>query len=206
MIAEQPTPPSNGSIKHKIEELEVADTDPVPANVLDPLPRRQKGILLLCFVRRPPSALTQCLAVFMDVAGTSAAFVMTAPIAADLGLDIGNSIWVVYAYSIPFAALLLFAGRVADLYSPSLVFTAGFLGCGVVNLVISFMSNKYAFLVLRAISAVFAVFTLPSSVNMIGESHQNTLTQSKCTRTARSRPGRWCTTPSRARWPTPSPL
>ncbi|KLT38894.1 MFS general substrate transporter [Cutaneotrichosporon oleaginosum] len=144
-------------------ELEIADTDPALVNVLDPLPARQKSALLLCF----------CLAVFMDVAGTSAAFIMTAPIAADLGLDIGNSIWVVYAYSIPFAALLLFAGRVSDLYSPSLVFTAGFLGCGILNLVISFMNNKYAFLVLRAASAVFAVFTLPSSVNMIVQMYQN---------------------------------
>ncbi|BEI89447.1 uncharacterized protein CcaverHIS019_0208090 [Cutaneotrichosporon cavernicola] len=151
MIAKEP----NHTNVSKIEEVEV---DPAPTNVLAPLPARKKGILLFCF----------CLAVFMDVAGTSAAFIMTAPIAADLGLDIGNSIWIVYAYGIPFAALLLFAGRVADLYSPSLVFASGFLGCGVLNLVISFMTNKYAFLILRAISAVFAVFTLPSSVNMIG--------------------------------------
>lgn len=106
----------------------------------------------------------------MDVAGVSAAFIMTAPIAADLGLDVGNSIWVVYSYSIPFASLLLFAGRVADLYSPSLVFSVGFLGNGILSLVISFMSNKYAFLILRALSAIFAVFTMPSSVNMIGTS------------------------------------
>lgn len=52
----------------------------------------------------------------MDVAGTSAAFIMTAPIANELGLDVANSIWVVYSYSVPFASLLLFAGRVTDLY------------------------------------------------------------------------------------------
>lgn len=131
----------------------------------------------------------------MDVAGTSAAFIMTAPIANDLGLNVVNSNWVVYSYSIPFASLLLFAGRIADLYvskgypvmahnagflldpmpveadskSPSLVFSVGFLGNGVLSLAISFMNNKYAFFVLRALSAVFAVFTMPSSVNMIGE-------------------------------------
>lgn len=93
---------------------------------------------------------------------------MTAPIAMDLGLDIGNSIWVVYAYSIPFASLLLFAGRVADLYSPSLAFSVGFLGNGILNLAISFLNDKFSFLVLRGLSAVFAVFTMPSSVNMIG--------------------------------------
>lgn len=50
-----------------------------------------------------------------------------------------------------------------------MVFSVGFLGNGVLSLAISFMNNKYAFFVLRALSAVFAVFTMPSSVNMIGE-------------------------------------
>lgn len=94
---------------------------------------------------------------------------MTAPIAEQLELNVANSIWTVYSYSLPFASCLLFAGRVADLYSPSMVYSVGFLGNGILNLVISFMSNKYAFLVLRGLSALFSVFTVPSSVNMIGK-------------------------------------
>lgn len=104
---------------------------------------------------------------------------MTSPIASELGLDVSNSIWVVYAYSLPFASCLLFAGRIADLYSPSIVYSAGFLGNGILNLVISFMNDKYAFLVLRGLSALFSVFTVPSSINMIGKPrHITTLIQS----------------------------
>jgi MFS family permease len=58
-----------------------------------------------------------------------------------------------------FAACLLFAGRLADLYSPSFVYISGFAGISVFYLIISFMTNDIAFYVLRAISAFLAVLT-----------------------------------------------
>ncbi|GMK55057.1 hypothetical protein CspeluHIS016_0201130 [Cutaneotrichosporon spelunceum] len=98
-----------------------------------------------------------CLAVFMDVAGTSAAFVMTAPLAHDHPLFSRDTSWIVNAYALPLIALFFFAGRrIVVLCSSNLVFAAGFLGCGILNLIISFTTN----------SAIFTVFTPPSSVNM----------------------------------------
>lgn len=41
-------------------------------------------------------------------------------------------------------------------------------------LIISFMEDQYAFYVLRAISALLAVLTIPSSINMISESTKRT--------------------------------
>jgi MFS family permease len=38
---------------------------------------------------------------------------------------------------------------------------------GVFNLIISFMTNRYAFWILRALSGVFAVQTIPSAINML---------------------------------------
>jgi MFS family permease len=64
---------------------------------------------------------------------------------------------------------VLFAGRLADLYPPHLVYTAGFVGLAIFSLIISFMNDQYAFFVLRAISGLVAVLTIPSSINMIGE-------------------------------------
>lgn len=71
-----------------------------------------------------------------------------------------------------FAATLLFAGRLADLYPPHIVYTVGFFGIGVfyvcilpiqvrvakltLQLIISFMHDQYAFFVLRAFR--YAVF------------------------------------------------
>ncbi|WVQ78123.1 hypothetical protein IAT38_000204 [Cryptococcus sp. DSM 104549] len=126
-------------------------------NVLAELPPRKKGMLLLCF----------CLAMFIDAAGISATFMMTAPIAADLDITPGNQAWILNTYSLAFAATLLCAGRLADLYPPHLVYTIGFIGIAVFYLIISFMQDQYSFLVLRAISALLAVLTIPSSINMI---------------------------------------
>ena len=69
-----------------------------------------------------------------------------------------------------FAACLLFAGKMADLFPPHRVFTLGFAGIAVLNLIISFMENEYAFYVLRALSAMTAVLTIPSAINMISKS------------------------------------
>jgi MFS family permease len=88
---------------------------------------------------------------FIDSAGVGATFVMTDPIAKDLGIGYGNYAWIVGTYSLAFAATLLFSGRLADLYSPSLAYTFGFAGLGIFNLIISFMTNQYAFFILRAL-------------------------------------------------------
>lgn len=106
---------------------------------------------------------------FIDSAGVSATFLMTAPISEDLQISLNDEAWVLGTYSMVFAATLLFAGRLADLYPPHRVYTVGFVGIAVFYLIISFMTDQYAFFVLRAISALLAVLTIPSSINMIGQ-------------------------------------
>lgn len=49
------------------------------------------------------------------------------------------------------------------------MYTIGFIGIAVFYLIISFMTDQYAFFVLRAVSAVLAVLTIPSAINMISE-------------------------------------
>ena len=86
---------------------------------------------------------------------------MTSPIAEDLHIAITDEAWVLGTYSLAFASTLLFAGRIADLYAPNRVFAIGFIGIAVFYLVISFLTEQYSFYVLRAISALFAVLTIP---------------------------------------------
>ncbi|WWC63441.1 uncharacterized protein I303_106043 [Kwoniella dejecticola CBS 10117] len=121
------------------------------------LPKNKKNILLFCF----------CLSMFIDGAGVSATFLMTAEIARDLSIGVGDQAWILGTYAIAFGSTLLLAGRLADLYSPSKVYSIGFVGIAIFNLIISFMEDKYSFFVLRAISALAAVLTIPSSINMI---------------------------------------
>jgi hypothetical protein len=56
------------------------------------------------------------------------------------------------------------------LYPPHRIYTIGFIGIAVFYLIISFMEDSIAFYVLRAISALLAVLTIPSAINMIGKS------------------------------------
>ncbi|ORX41180.1 putative efflux protein EncT [Kockovaella imperatae] len=154
------TPPPVASTLGKVEaelEKEGKVAHKVPSDALSSLPRARKNILTLCF----------CLAMFIDAAGVSATFLMTAPISEDLGISAGDQAWVLGTYSMVFAATLLFAGRIADLYAPHRVYTVGFVGIAVFYLIISFMDSKYAFFVLRAVSALLAVLTIPSAINMI---------------------------------------
>lgn len=116
---------------------------------------------------------------FTDAALVSATFLMTEPIGVDLGVKYGDYAWILTSYSLAFAATLLFAGRLADLYPPNIIYTVGFFGLGVFNLIISFMDNQYAFFVLRAVSALLAVLTIPSAINMIIQMYPEPVQQAK---------------------------
>jgi MFS family permease len=72
------------------------------------------------------------------------------------------------AYTLTFASFLLFWGRVSDIYSPIPVFIYGFLTVGFLNLIISFMTNSYAFFFLRAIAGIAAASVVPSAYRLIG--------------------------------------
>ncbi|WRT70551.1 uncharacterized protein IL334_007549 [Kwoniella shivajii] len=151
-----PAQSTMGKVEHDLEKAGTAHPHHHP-NVLASLSPRRKGVLLLCF----------CLSMFIDAAGVSATFLMTAPISQDLGVSVGDQAWILGTYSLAFASTLLFAGRLADLYPPHRIYTIGFIGIAIFYLIISFMTDQYAFFVLRAFSGVLAVLTIPSSINMI---------------------------------------
>jgi MFS family permease len=97
----------------------------------------------------------------------SAFFIFTAPISEDLGVPFAQQSWVITAYAVTFGAFLLLWGRVADLYSAKPVFCYGFLGLGVMNLIISFLPDRYSFFVLRAISGIFGACLIPAAFRLI---------------------------------------
>ncbi|WVW85472.1 hypothetical protein I302_107510 [Kwoniella bestiolae CBS 10118] len=140
------------------------------ANVeLSSLPKSKKDVLLLCF----------CMSMFIDGAGVSASLLMTAEVARELNIGVGDQAWILGTYAIAFASTLLLAGRLADLYSPSKVYSIGFVGIAIFNLIISFLNDKYSFFILRSISALAAVLTIPSSINMIVQMYPDPEEQTK---------------------------
>jgi MFS family permease len=86
-----------------------------------------------------------------------------APITHDLNLAPSQGVWVINAYALSFAAFLLVAGRLADMFKVRILFILGLVGLGALCLVTSFVDNKYGFFVLRGISGLFGALIIPSA-------------------------------------------
>ncbi|KAJ9114008.1 hypothetical protein QFC22_005826 [Naganishia vaughanmartiniae] len=107
------------------------------------------------------------LATALDVVSVSGLITTTESISRDLGLEAGNITWILTAYSMTFASFLLFWGRVSDLYPAHIVFEGGFVMLAIFFLISSFVTNKYGFLVLRALQGIAASSTIPSAYHLI---------------------------------------
>jgi NAD(P)H-dependent FMN reductase len=76
-------------------------------------------------VRRGVVLLVLCLAQFMLVLDISVTNVALASIRADLDFAVGDLQWIVTAYTLVFGSLLIFFGRVGDLWGRRRLFVAG---------------------------------------------------------------------------------
>ncbi|EIW68921.1 hypothetical protein TREMEDRAFT_31144 [Tremella mesenterica DSM 1558] len=121
------------------------------------LSKKRKMVLLLTF----------SVAQFLDITARSGVVLFVEDISRDLNIKYQVSTWVLTAFSVPFAAFLLFWGRVADLFTAKTTFVYGFYVLGVLNLIISFLPNKYAYFILRALSGLAASATIPSAYRLI---------------------------------------
>ncbi|KAJ7790671.1 hypothetical protein B0H14DRAFT_2625781 [Mycena olivaceomarginata] len=81
----------------------------ISLEVLELQPKNKK-ILLLCIFY---------LAFFLDTFNNSSLFTAIPLISAQLNISDSQSVWLLGAYQLTFAALLLISGRVSDLYNPS---------------------------------------------------------------------------------------
>ncbi|OWZ65584.1 hypothetical protein AYX15_02930 [Cryptococcus neoformans] len=126
-------------------------------NTLANLGQARKNFLVLIF----------SIATFVDICNVSGVAVAVAQISTDIKLDYSQIVWIVTSYSLCFAALLLFAGRLADLFPAQIVFEGGFIVLGVLSLVTSFVtSNKYGFLILRGLGGIAGAMTIPSGYHL----------------------------------------
>jgi MFS family permease len=66
-----------------------------------------------------------------------------------------------------FAGCLLLFGRLSDCLTASYIFISGFASMAVLSLILSFVTNKYAFLVIRALSGIAGASTIPSAIQIL---------------------------------------
>jgi EmrB/QacA subfamily drug resistance transporter len=117
--------------------------------------------------RRTTVLFAMCLALVMVVAGVS--MLMNAlPLAArDLGLSQSQQAWVVDAYALPFAALLLIAGALGDRYGRRGALLTGTVVFGLGSLLSALADTSGQLLVWRAVTGVGAALIMPGTLSTI---------------------------------------
>lgn len=86
---------------------------------------------------------------------------------ADLGISDGNRQWVITAYALAFGGLLLFGGRVADLWGRRRTFVIGLIGFAVASALGGAAVNTAMMLGARALQGVFGALLAPAALSLL---------------------------------------
>ncbi|MBO4257398.1 MFS transporter [Streptomyces griseorubiginosus] len=85
----------------------------------------------------------------------------------DLGFSDGNRQWIVTAYALAFASLLLLGGRIADLFGRKTAFLIGVAGFAAVS-ALGGAANSFGMLVTaRALQGVFGALLAPAALSLL---------------------------------------
>ncbi|WP_419995715.1 MFS transporter [Streptomyces boninensis] len=85
----------------------------------------------------------------------------------DLGISDANRQWVITAYALAFGGLLLFGGRIADLWGRKKAFTTGLIGFAVASAVGGAATNEAMMLTARAAQGVFGALLAPAALSLL---------------------------------------
>ncbi|MFD5566960.1 MFS transporter [Streptomyces cadmiisoli] len=85
----------------------------------------------------------------------------------DLGISDGNRQWVVTAYALAFGGLLLFGGRVADLWGRKRAFLIGLVGFAAASALGGAASNEAMLFGARALQGVFGALLAPAALSLL---------------------------------------
>ncbi|KAJ7853760.1 major facilitator superfamily domain-containing protein [Mycena leptocephala] len=152
------------------EKLNKPDLTPETGlDMLEKQPKNKKLLLLAIF----------CLALFLDSFNNSSLFTAIPIISVQLQIPNSQSVWLLSAYQLTFAALLLISGRVSDLYNPKWVFVTGALSMGVFALVDGFIRKEIPLIVLRALTGAGGALTIPSALHLIVHMYPDPSEQAK---------------------------
>lgn len=117
--------------------------------------------------RRTTVLVAMCLALVMVVAGVSMLINALPVISQDLGLSQSSQAWVVDAYALPFAALLLIAGALGDRYGRRGALLVGTAIFGLGSLLSAFADGGGQLLAWRALTGVGAALIMPGTLSTI---------------------------------------
>jgi MFS family permease len=93
------------------------------------------------------------------------------PIAQDLEFSVTEVLWILNAYAITFAGLLLLFGRLGDLFGHRRMFMFGLFWFALWALVVSFSTSPIMFILTRALQGMGAACTVPTAMALIAINH-----------------------------------
>ncbi|MGI8334541.1 MFS transporter [Actinomadura scrupuli] len=86
---------------------------------------------------------------------------------ADLGISDGNRQWVITAYALAFGGLLLFGGRIADLWGRKRAFTIGLIGFAGASALGGAAANEAMLLGARGLQGAFGALLAPAALSLL---------------------------------------
>ncbi|MEU9887900.1 MFS transporter [Sphaerisporangium sp. NPDC051011] len=85
----------------------------------------------------------------------------------DLGISDGNRQWVITVYALAFGGLLLFGGRISDLWGRKRAFTAGLIGFAAASAIGGASANEAMLLGARALQGAFGALLAPAALSLL---------------------------------------
>ncbi len=85
----------------------------------------------------------------------------------DLGISDGNRQWVITAYALAFGGLLLFGGRIADLWGRKNAFLVGLVGFAAASVLGGAANGEAMMLGARALQGVFGALLAPAALSLL---------------------------------------
>ncbi|KIJ09575.1 hypothetical protein PAXINDRAFT_17334 [Paxillus involutus ATCC 200175] len=133
-----------------------------PAGTLTNGPPKQ-----LSLTRKLVMLLMFCLARSLDAFNNSALFAAIPALEGSMGITESESVWIISAFQLTFAAFLLISGRISDVYNPKKVFIGGVSTLGVLSVAAGFVNDKIPIIILRALIGIASAMTIPSGLALL---------------------------------------
>ncbi|SEK88600.1 MFS transporter [Streptacidiphilus jiangxiensis] len=132
-----------------------ASASVAPVDQAQPDPRRWKALIFIAIAQ---------LMVVLDATVVNIALPHAQ---ADLHISDANRQWVITAYSLAFGGLLLFGGRVADLWGRKKAFIVGLIGFALASAIGGASVNAGMLLGARALQGVFGALLAPAALSLL---------------------------------------
>jgi EmrB/QacA subfamily drug resistance transporter len=119
------------------------------------------------YPRRWWALLVLCLSLLLDLMANSSLIVAAPSMTRDLNLSSSDLEWVIDAYTIPYAALMLVFGTIGDKYSRRGALIAGLLVFGAGSAAGSLVHSTASVIAARAVMGIGAAIIMPSTLSLL---------------------------------------